>query len=95
MLPRRGEPIDERETAALLLAVFAASDPDRTIDELHDYIGKFENRPVIGPRFKKLKSGAHWNDLGELKGAVRDQLAIVRAEIAKRALETVEAQRAQ
>lgn len=34
MLPRRGEPIDEREIAALLLAVFATSDPDRAIDAL-------------------------------------------------------------
>ncbi len=35
MLPRRGEPIDERETATLLLAVFSASDPDRAIEALN------------------------------------------------------------
>lgn len=35
MLPRHGEPIDEREAAALLLAIFAASDPDRAVDALN------------------------------------------------------------
>ncbi|MCH7928917.1 MAG: hypothetical protein IIA01_00230 [Proteobacteria bacterium] len=35
VLPRSGEPIDEREVAILLLAVAAASDPGRAIDALN------------------------------------------------------------
>ena len=85
--------IGAREALGALREMQRVASIAPSLEELHVFIGKFENHPVIGPRFRKLQLGEYFNDLGELKREIRDQLAIIKTEIAKRALEQVKAQR--
>ena len=51
VLPRRGEAIDEREAATLLLAIAVTADPDRAVDALAVLGGaplRHVERPILG-----------------------------------------------
>ena len=72
------------EAVSALREMQRVSSITRTLDQLHAFIGKFENHPVLGKDFRALRKGKNWKNLGELKREVRDVVAIHKNVIIKK-----------